>query len=107
MVANVNSLSKRLKQTRKAQKLTQGELAQRAGVSQQMVSDIERGRTRSVRDLVKLARALNVSADFLLGADSDTFADDLYDLIMQLSPDRREDALAILRTLAERKPRQP
>lgn len=103
----VNTLSVRLKNARKAKGLTQVELAQLAGLCQQMVSDIERGRSRSARDLVKLAKALDVSADFLLGAESDEFSDEIYDLIMSLSPERREDALAILRTLAGRTPRQP
>lgn len=51
--------------------LTQVELAERANLTQSLVSDYERGQRKpSVDTLVRIARALEVSADRLLGIDT-------------------------------------
>lgn len=56
----------RLKAIRKWRGLTQIALADRAGVGQGYLSDLERGRKRSAPDtLAALARALDVPADWL------------------------------------------
>lgn len=101
-VPAVDSLADRLKELRRKAGLTQMELARKAKVSQQTISNIERGRVRSARDLVKIAKALNITADYLAGAENNDFVREIYDLIMTLPPDRREDVLVMLRTLAKR-----
>ncbi|WP_246221745.1 helix-turn-helix domain-containing protein [Marichromatium bheemlicum] len=58
--------SKRLRQRRLALGLTQRELATRSGMSQQMISRLESGRAESTGDIVALAQALTVSAEWLL-----------------------------------------
>lgn len=58
----------RLAELRKEKGITQGELAERLGVSQPMISDYERGELRLHGELiVELAKILGVSADELLG----------------------------------------
>lgn len=60
---------KRLYIIRKARGLTQEQLESRSGVSSAMISHFETGERQqaSADNLVKLAEALNVSIDFLLG----------------------------------------
>lgn len=56
-----------LRLARKAAQLTQAQLAERAGIEQATVSDLEAGKIRkpSYETVVRLARALNVSAEEL------------------------------------------
>jgi len=62
------ALGKRIYQLRKGQQLTQDELAQRIGVSQQNVFALEGGERRVPVSLVPvLTRVLNVSCEELLG----------------------------------------
>ena len=57
----------KLKQVRLGKRLTQAELSNLSGISQQYISDIEKGvSTGSVSTLRKLAKALNVSVSELL-----------------------------------------
>lgn len=75
-------LKDRLKQARKYAKLTQVELAERAGIKQASVSEIERGLTRTSGYMVKLAQVCQVSPVWLsegigemeLGAESNVEA---------------------------------
>lgn len=62
-------LTKRIKQQRKLLKLTQTELADRACVSQAMVSRIEDGKARNPKfyDVQKIAIALGVTSEYLSG----------------------------------------
>ena len=57
----------RLRYARKHRGLTQVELAQKAGVKQASISDLERGESKSFRGvtLVSVARVLNVRAEWL------------------------------------------
>lgn len=59
----------RVKQAREARGLTQAELAKGAGLTSIQISHIETGTkpSASAATLVKLANALTVSVDFLLG----------------------------------------
>ena len=63
---SMSSLGQNLRTARKAAKLTQTQLAKRAGVSCTTVSDIERGRNQSSKDLYELAQALKVSVEWLM-----------------------------------------
>lgn len=61
-------ISKRIKELRKENKLSQDELAEKCFVKQSCVSKWERGATLPDADMiVKLTRIFNVSADYLLG----------------------------------------
>lgn len=61
-------LGKRVRIRRTVLELTQEELAERIGVSTSFIGHIERGsRKLSVETLFDLCRALDVSADWLMG----------------------------------------
>jgi len=53
-------LSERLREIRKAKKLTQQELAEKAGLHRAYFWDIENGRNISIKTAYKVARALGV-----------------------------------------------
>ena len=62
-------LSKRLKELRKERNWTQQELAQKANLSFNAVTKIEQGAAKhpTLKTLLKLAQAFNVSLDDLVG----------------------------------------
>lgn len=61
-------LASRIKKSRVLALLTQDELAHMIDLSQNVISDWERGiSTPRARDIVRLSRALNVRTDYLLG----------------------------------------
>jgi len=63
----LNHLPKRIKQLRKQKGLTQIQLAQRIGITQAFLAEIESGRKRpSLEVLEKLCDTLDCSADYLL-----------------------------------------
>lgn len=73
MSDHTDVIGQRIRVTRTATGLSQAALAARIGTSQGHVSQWEDGRkTPSAKYLVRLARALNVSADWLLGLPNRT-----------------------------------
>jgi transcriptional regulator with XRE-family HTH domain len=65
-------LGTRLKQLRKARRLTQEQLAERAGLSYKFIGEIERGRGNpTLTTLAALGEALGVPLIDLLGVDVD------------------------------------
>lgn len=61
----MNTFGERLKAARKAHGITQAELAKLAGISQTTIADIERGRNKGSTEVLKLAKSLEVSPDWL------------------------------------------
>lgn len=63
----LKAMGERIYNRRKALKLTQDELAERVGVSTQMISNLELGK-KAIRpeNLVKICRILDISADYIL-----------------------------------------
>lgn len=63
----LKKMGERIYHRRKALKLTQEELAEKMGVSTQMISNLELGK-KAIRpeNLIRLCEVLNVSADFIL-----------------------------------------
>lgn len=59
------TLGKNLKAIRKAKKMTQKELAQKSGVKQSVISDLETGNAKSTGSILELANALGVTAEEL------------------------------------------
>jgi transcriptional regulator with XRE-family HTH domain len=71
MELDAKLLGKRIKGRRTAQKINQKDLAAQAEVSPSAVNQYEKGeKVPSTSTLVKLAEALDVSSDFLLGASN-------------------------------------
>ena len=67
------ALGRRVAQARKAQSLTQQQLAKRLGISQQTLAHYEVGRLRvAVAMLPALAKELNVSVEDLIGNSNGT-----------------------------------
>jgi transcriptional regulator with XRE-family HTH domain len=67
--------SSRLRKTRENRELSQSELAREAGMQPSAIAHFEAGRRKPSFDNVRaLARALKVSADYLLGTQSATTA---------------------------------
>ena len=68
MDMDYKAIGKRVRAMRKARGYTQEQLAERADISFPFVGHIERGtRVMSIKTLDSLARALDCSADYLLG----------------------------------------
>lgn len=62
----------RLKQALEEQKLTQRSLAQKAGITESAISRYVIGRRKANEySIIKICKALNVSADWLLGLDEE------------------------------------
>lgn len=85
----LKDIGERIYNRRKYLKLTQEELAERLGVSTQMISNLELGK-KAIRpdNLVKLCVELDISADYcLFGGSRSLVADGLYEKILNLSPE--------------------
>ena len=65
LITGVNTLASRLREEREAQGLKQGELGSRAGVGQSTIANIENGTRLNPRNLLEIAKALKVSAEWL------------------------------------------
>ena len=68
-----SKLGARIKSFRTKAGLTQGELARRSGVPRQTIGFVEAGiqNSLSLENAVKIARALNVTLDYLAGSLDD------------------------------------
>ena len=114
----MNKIGERLKSVREEQGFTQRSLAQKIGISQSTYSDLERGDNlgRSVGIFARVAQALGVSADYLLGIEEETRAksrksagpasltpleDELLGLVREMRPRRRKTVLQMVRDLHE------
>lgn len=92
-------LNEKIKQLRTARNISQVELARKLGVSKQSVSNWENDNIQpSIDMLVKIAKCLSVSTDYLLGLNSEITIDatGLTDIqiahIRQLVEDLRNNA---------------
>lgn len=92
-------MGNRISTQRKKQNLSQEKLAEKAGLSAQVISSAERG-TKALRpeNLMKIAAALDVSADYLLtGFPIEKDLAPIYGHLSNLSPDQ----LAIIHSILE------
>lgn len=64
-ITDVNTIGERIKWAREQRGLSQEALAKKAGVSQGTIGNIESGLRKQPRDLLKIARALQASPDWL------------------------------------------
>lgn len=73
--------SERLRHARQYRSLSQADLARLCGLSQSAISNYENGTRRDAREILELAKALNVSALWLRkGTGKMEFTDDSYTL---------------------------
>lgn len=97
----------RLRAAREHRRLTQGQLAERAGFQASAISHFETGARRpSFENLKKLADALDVTIDYLLGRTDElkgvATGDTLHRHIDALTAEDQDLAKEILETLAKR-----
>ena len=89
----------RLRDARKAARLTQGDLGERVGVTRQAISAYERGdKTPEAATFRKLTEALAQPASFFTSEDRPTFGDFSTRFFRKFGPDtvRRNEACAVL-----------
>lgn len=95
-----------LKRLRKREDLSQGELAAKAGVAQQLISQLETGKNSSTKMLPQIARALNSTAaeidpNYAVSAAFEKRAE-LDAIFAQLEPEWQEHLLEDARRLEGR-----
>lgn len=66
-------IGQRIKERRKALKMSQVSLAKAAGCSQTTISDLERGRNEDSKELKDIAKALGVTVEYLADASPPSF----------------------------------
>ena len=74
VITNVITIAERLKQAREKLGLTQLQLAAKAAVTQSTIANIENGIRKRPRDLVNLAKALNVDPSWLESGKGITYS---------------------------------
>ncbi|MCD8013843.1 MAG: helix-turn-helix domain-containing protein [Lachnospiraceae bacterium] len=100
------AIGKRIREARKAQKLTQEEAAERCDITSSFYGNVERGdKKMSLETLAKISRGLSVSTDVLLFGSSASDNDILTQLQEELrrSKDEKqvEKYLLIIRQLSK------
>ena len=83
----LKEMGERIYFRRKALKLTQEELAEKIGVSTQMISNLELGK-KAIRpeNLINICSVLNISTDYVLsGTKSDNLVDEIYQKLNNLN----------------------
>lgn len=89
----LENLGKRIKQERIKQGITQEQLAEKADISLNFMSLIENGKNMSVQTLINIAKALEVSVDYLLSDyennSSDIITARITEDVSSLNPDEK------------------
>lgn len=88
------NIGARVKSKRDQLDLTQGQLAERVGTSQQAIEQLEGGKTKRPRYLPELARVLGVSIDWLLDGKDEGLKGDNFSLAGQYAPGKRYPVLS-------------
>lgn len=85
----LKDMGQRILVRRKALRMTQEEMAEKLGVSTQMISNLELGK-KAIRpdNLAKVCALLGLSADYILtGASTQTAVDAVAEKLTQLTPE--------------------
>ena len=96
-------MGRRIHKRRKNMGLSQEQLADKAGLSAQVISTSERG-VKALRpeNICKLCNALGVSSDYILyGVYSDKDIDELHDKLRRLTPTQLSRIMGIVDLLTE------
>lgn len=103
----MQTIGKRLAEIRKNHNYKQTDLASKLNVSQQVISNIERGvTTPDIEQLKKIADIYQISLDKLVGReflsdDSDTIERQIINCIKQMDEKGRELSLGLLSQVAQ------
>lgn len=95
------SMGKRIREARIRKGYTQLTLAEKAGIGEMYISEIERGKKMPSMNLfVKIISALDISADYVLRDEIPTGKDFIYEEVAELldglTPKQRRGAVDIL-----------
>ncbi len=98
-----DDLAKRLRAMRNMLHLTQSSLAERTGITQPYLAELERGDKRpSIDVLEKLCGELNCSADYLLGLSETKSYQPLSEERLPKMPSASGNSSDVMRMIAER-----
>ena len=98
-----NELAKRLRSMRNMLHLTQASLAERIGITQPYLAELERGdKHPSIDVLQKLCGELNCSADYLLGLSDSKSYKPLGEERLPVMPSGSGNSSDVMRLIAER-----
>ena len=103
----MQTIGKRLAEIRKSKKFKQTELAEMLNVSQQVISNIERGVTApDIEQLKKFADIYNISLDQLVGREffgdnADDVERKIISYIKQMDDEGKELSLGLLNQVAQ------
>lgn len=101
MNCDLEFVGNRIKNKRKEKGISQGQLAERAGVSLPYISDIENGKKNiSINVLVAISESLDVTPNYLLGIEEknvDGISEELDSIFSNCSEQDKEILLKILR----------
>lgn len=89
-------IGERIRQERRKRKWSQEELARRAGVTQGLISQMENGTNDSSKYLTSIARALDVSPDWLESGKGDSRRREVNVPLSLHYPPLIEDTLAVI-----------
>ena len=95
----LKAMGQRIMVRRKSQRLTQEELAEKIGVSTQMISNLELGK-KAIRpeNLAKICEVLDLSADFVLtGLQIKSDVNEVLEKMLRLS----DDELSLIKELID------
>lgn len=98
---NKTELGRKIRQARLDKGYTQQELAQKVGIGNVYLGEVERGQKMpSLNSFIKILEALNVSADYILREELSAGREHIYDEITKkldpLTPKQRKTAADIL-----------
>jgi SOS-response transcriptional repressor LexA len=82
----MSTLGENLKKLRKAKKMTQKELAQKSGVKQSVISELETGTAKSTGSILELASALGITAEELKKGVVSEFDNNVVPITSKLIP---------------------
>ena len=83
----MSALGENLKKIRKAKKMTQKDLAQKSGVKQSVISDLETGNAKSTGSILELSNALGVTAEELKkGVFDETEQSNIAPVMVRMAP---------------------
>lgn len=86
-----------VRKLRKAKDWSQADLAEKAGTTQQTISNVELGKYDSARDILAIARALGVRAETLGGFSSTDYADRIHEMVEGKPLEEQEKAYNLLK----------
>ncbi len=93
----MNMIGKRIREERLILRLTQEQLAEKAGLNESYVGQIERGtKNPSLESLIKLSAALGVTIDFLLQDVLDLRKTELIRELSTVVATRNDDEIRLL-----------